>query len=129
MTSNDTTPNYEALLRVADLVDKPKPIYMEEWATSLPIQGEFMQSCGYVACAIGHAALDPWFNEKGFRFNDRLNPEFDGDFGQWAVKAFFRIRSDDANYLFYPQSYKNATGANVAKRIREFVKTSIQNRE
>ena len=77
--------NSEALLRVADLLECTKPV--QAWK-GLPTVVAFDMSgwgdvdinddafgpevtikdvCGTSACAAGHAALDPWFQERGFR--------------------------------------------------------------
>ena len=72
--------NTEALLRVAEMLERENPptqdrlgpeivaFDMSSWAEPEfsydPKEGE-TAICGTSACACGHAALDPWFQERG----------------------------------------------------------------
>ena len=74
--------NTEALLRVAEMLERENPstqdrlgpeivaFDMSSWAEPEfnydPKEGE-TAICGTSACACGHAALDPWFQERGLR--------------------------------------------------------------
>jgi hypothetical protein len=116
----------ERLLRVADLVDQPKYIDLDVWAQPTKYYSpdhESMHTCGYVACAIGHAMFDPWHKERGFRNSaDNLFPVYKNFAGWGAVYYFYGVDTQDARKLFSSNTYMaNVTGADVAARIREFV--------
>jgi len=126
--------NTEALLRVADLVDKEYPINMNTWEYKVPedVDSITMQnSCGYAACAIGHAMRDPWFNAQGFVVDEHFPAYIIDGFphiGWHAVRQFFKLSYEEAEYLFDSPSYYNPDynlgelrGADVAQRIRDFV--------
>jgi hypothetical protein len=81
--------------------------------------------CGTSACAVGHACLDPAFQEQGLEL-DRLNsaPVFDGKEGWEAVERFFGLTHTQATYLFYFEAYDSgsaATADEVADRIESFL--------
>ena len=139
--------NTEALLRVADLVDKDIQIDMSSWVYR-PYEGTFYKvndkpvmrtPCGYVACAIGHAGYDPWFNVRKFfvsTFKQPMYREHNITYHAWAaITQFFDINEPAAIYLFGTQSYPDTltypelmvTGEYVAQRIRDFV--NVANRE
>jgi hypothetical protein len=61
--------------------------------------------CGFVACAVGHMALDPWFNTQGLskRGNSVL---LDGeDVNTTALGKFFGIPTYKADVLFMGSTY------------------------
>jgi hypothetical protein len=125
--------NKEALERLAALIDKDQLIDMSLWQYT-PVRKikEYMMTgvdCGFVCCAIGHAAHDPWFNERGFAMhragtpvvlhNDKVTQT-----SWFAVTTFFRISHEEAQFLFSEESYKeyrDTMGADVAARIRDFI--------
>lgn len=78
--------------------------------------------CGYCCCAIGEATFIPAFKKLGL-YMDGSSPAFK-EYWQWdAVKAFFGLTYDEANYLFSYMSYAAAaktTPAQVSTRIRDF---------
>jgi hypothetical protein len=95
--------------------------------------------CGFVACAVGHMARDPWFNSQGLTLRKReyagaafahTTPEIHGEtvtFGR--VKEFFEIDRVDAYHLFSASNYcvqcgsaENVTPAHVIARIEELLK-------
>ena len=88
--------------------------------------------CGTQACACGLAALNPAFKKAGFREENSViiftDPVDGYEYEAWAaVRHFFGIEYDEAEYLFSSASYTGKTyGAaaarKVAKRIRAFVK-------
>ncbi|MEX3914841.1 hypothetical protein AB4Y43_01150 [Paraburkholderia sp. BR10872] len=79
--------------------------------------------CGTAACAVGHACLNPIFNEQGLWLSDGM-PAFQGDESWWAVERFFEIDSVQSGHLFYGPDYPNGdltTAAEVADRIEAFI--------
>lgn len=94
-------------------------------------------TCGTAACALGTAALHPWFRLKGLKDqSDEVEESINGKpveyftpvcNGKEAFEAgseFFGINDHASNYLFnpnhYPSSHKESSY--VANRIRQFVK-------
>ena len=78
--------NSEALLRVADLLERSKPVHVQSGPAATDVafdmsswgdvniddddfgpETTIKDVCGTSACAAGHAALDPWFQERGLR--------------------------------------------------------------
>lgn len=80
-------------------------------------------TCGTTACAVGFAALDPWFNKRGFKMDIEGSPVFKFHIGWEAVHTFFGIKPSEAHHLFSDHSYdSNPTGpSEVADRIMRFV--------
>jgi hypothetical protein len=83
--------------------------------------------CGTVACAIGHACLNPVFTEQGLQLDRGAifeNPRFAGVHGWEAVEKFFDLSADDAKRFFFEDSYPHGdtTANEVADRIESFLK-------
>ena len=100
-------------------------------------------TCGFTACAVGHAVAVPMLREAGLglRFQRMWNRDYSGTFAtptltveaegetqvfeDWeAVEELFDIDITDAHYLFSPDSYDYSQLRNpkvVAERIREIV--------
>lgn len=96
-------------------------------------------SCGTVACAMGWAGLDPWFNRRGFRIY--MEPPKDEDaishfyptletrghrrarFSDFdAVLEFLNISSDDGYHLFVQNRYDDDyTIDDVMARINDYI--------
>lgn len=116
----------ERLTKLAELLENlhPSKFFIREWASGSS------NGCGYAACAVGTACLDPWFNEQGLKFDDPLDtalavfseyeeamgvknrtlglmPVYVEDEGWDAVCMFFEIAPDDADYLFSGERYQN----------------------
>ena len=124
-----TKQSTERLLRVADLLENlPKgklKFDMSEW-----------YRCGTVACAVGHAAMDPWFRRRGLTLTPEtlwaggpctdgsMEPMFRGLTNSDAVEEFFGITEEHVERLFVDTAYpEHRRGPKtVAKRIRKFVK-------
>jgi hypothetical protein len=83
--------------------------------------------CGTTACAVGHACLNPVFQEQGLSLvKDRavLLPFYAGNRGWDAVRSFFGIDADDDAFLFRSWKYakgSETTAVEVADRIAEFI--------
>lgn len=110
--------NKERLLKLAELLEnlpegRPK-FSLENW-----------YHCGTAACAVGHAAIDPWFRRRGLKLikiGRWHEPAYRDDEGWSAVAAFFGIYIIDAEFLFSAESYDRGDRRSVARRIRKFVK-------
>lgn len=82
-------------------------------------------TCGYTACAVGHAASIREFRNSGFHIildGASAVPRYGPCLGWGAVRAFFDLDTGDADYLFSGDKYHaEATPRDVASRIREVV--------
>lgn len=88
--------------------------------------GGIDHSCGTVACAIGHACLDPRFNALGLKMCLYGYPETEGATGWVAVDEFFGLQGSEAHHLFDPDFYPNeinTTLAEVIDRLHNFITT------
>ena len=114
--------NEKRLLKLADLLEN-----IPEGRPKFNLG--FWYKCGTVACAIGHAALDPWFKKRGLMLCDDYIPGgyklpvFQDREDNEAVMCFFDISDSAVDYLFYENSYPRGRRGpkTVAKRIRSFV--------
>jgi hypothetical protein len=80
--------------------------------------------CGTTACAVGHACLNPVFQEQGFEWNKRhREPVFHGILSWPAVELFFGLTKGQAEHFFYSASYSenDPTANDVADRIERFL--------
>ena len=125
----DTREKLEQVIRVLDeVVEHNKRFNMGVWVSKW--------SCGTTACAIGYAAQDDWFIDRGFYLEaDTMSGTskpayFDfRDFG--AVTEFFAIDLYQANYLFLGTCYKGGydlTAEVVKERINNVLKRGFPER-
>lgn len=87
--------------------------------------------CGYTACAIGHAGLDPWFQVRGFEIapsfaKNQSTPSYTKDGhehrGFYAVMEYFGINLEEAEYLFGRGAYAHdVKPEEVGERVRKYV--------
>jgi len=141
--------NIERLTKLAELLDKValerRPFNLSVWvhktqdlcfmdvkdtavASGLSEDEVEHHECGTVACAVGYACLDPWFNEQGLRAYEDL-PSYRYSSGWDAVEDFFGIYYEEARHLFSPDSYtgeEETRAEEVAARIREFIASETQ---
>lgn len=91
-------------------------------------------TCGYSACAVGHACVDKRFTDMGLKLVGRRpayrDPEGDPNdddslHSNWtAVEKFFDLTNYQAEFLFHNDSYQtgNKTGPTlVANRIEQLI--------
>lgn len=139
--------NKKRLLRVAEILEehaaaRKKGFNMNMWIELMKepdgvIRGEvdlrsskkILRECGYTACAVGEACLDPKLRAQGLRFeidDDGYGwPAYDGFEASDAVEMFFNLSDLEGAYLFLPEHYEEKEWRSrkaVANRIREFVK-------
>lgn len=83
---------------------------LEVWAGIVNSEGNH---CGFAACAVGHACLDPRFNALGLYLDGQLTaPRYsecsaDHRWDSWSnVKEFFDIPARMARWLFNSISYR-----------------------
>jgi hypothetical protein len=108
--------NTEALAQIVRVLKAtpPEAVNLFDWVSD----------CGTAACAIGHAAQDPWFNERGLRLTHITSePQFNGTNGWGAVQQFLRLTDRAAQILFYESSYTEPTPQAVIQRITDFIET------
>jgi hypothetical protein len=101
----------------------------------LPSEGEVgfrltSWHCGTTACAVGHACLNPAFQEQGLSLvkdGTAMVPLYGGHAGWNAVREFFGIDSDEDAYLFLAWEYPDGsetTPDQVADRIELFLQSA-----
>jgi hypothetical protein len=114
-------PNIEALQQVVRVLRSVQPEHfcLKDW------------SCGTAFCAIGHAAQDPWFIERGFILSAPTDytkecPSFGrGASGWYSVHLFFNLSANDASYLFASNRYDtDVTIENVVERTEAFISSN-----
>lgn len=124
--------NIERLTKLAELLDKVaaanKPFNLAVWINDPDSETSDPQhkagECGTVACAVGYAACDPWFNAQGLSLVGG-EPAITGVEEGWdSVELFFDLGEGDARYLFCSSRYgtgPDTSPSQVAARIREFI--------
>jgi len=142
--------NIERLTKLAELLDKVdeqrKPFNLSVWvrspteltgldledtaaASGLTREEVTSHECGTVACAVGHACLDSWFNEQGLILDLDGQPKFENNQSWDAVAAFFEVGIELAIFLFDHGNYEEeteTTAAEVAYRIRALIESETQ---
>jgi hypothetical protein len=64
--------------------------------------------CGTVACAMGWAGGDPWFNKRGFhRYDDNFVPRYMYRSGWTAISDFFKSNGTIVHFLFDENEYSH----------------------
>ena len=98
--------------------------------TALPTGGAMdlgdWRKCATTACWIGWCAQDEWFNEQGLMLGIAGAPHYRTCWGWDAVREFFGLRSDQAEHLFSQSAYTRGNRADVARRVKAFVKKRWQ---
>lgn len=87
---------------------------MSEWATA----------CGTPACALGHAAADPEFQEQGLRLHNTRKlwfPVFEGLEGYAAAARFFGVTHEASHYLFLSSNASANTLVDVIERVQAVI--------
>ena len=125
------------LKRLADLLERKgpyrgkKPIPDDKFDMKTWKSSNYM-GCGTTACAIGWAAQDKWFKEKGLKLEKtgfhewwpvtitKQGEEIDG---LDAVMDFFDLSYEEADFLFVPPlgSIDSITAVEKAQVIRRFI--------
>lgn len=91
-----------------------------------PWQGNQDLSCGTVACAMGHAASIPAFQELGLKLELNLhsaNISYKDSWSYLAVSEFFNISTAEARQLFSPEYYDDTSRQAACQRLRNFIST------
>lgn len=73
------------------------------------------RSCGYSACAVGHACLDPRFIEQGLSIDVNSRTPLFNRYDNWdAIREFFGFKSRrTATILFAPSSYTQVKNGRI----------------
>lgn len=83
-----------------------------------------MTSCGTVACAAGHCALDPWFQRRGLKMkivvthDEELGDISDVQFDETMVPVFFG-RQGTGN-IFYDTTHRSVK--TVIREVKAHIK-------
>ena len=104
---------------------------LEGLLDSMPWREQERKPCGFVACAVGHMALDPWFNAEGLTLEE-VSGSRNSDlfiFGKYWTRPyeglgrFFDIPPDEARQLFSGMTYTgfDPTVREVIARIEAFL--------
>lgn len=108
--------------KISLMPDTPINFDMTVWAGPNP------HSCGFAACALGHACLDPRFNAQGLALEHFGAPIFNGAPNINAATNFFEIDYPTARYLFIPDTYPRVAPtimpADVIARIDILLETA-----
>lgn len=107
MTKRIYKMNVERLTKMAELLDKVsaehKPFNLGYWSHKAEVLEDFelketarasgltvseVHECGTVACAVGHACQDNWFNEQGLTATESGCPSY-GEVSSWGAVAVF----------------------------------------
>lgn len=76
-------------------------------------------------CALGHAAHDPWFTTKGFKWG-KASPTFKGLVGGEACREFFGINALVYSNLFL--EWRPKTREEMSARITKYVDGLVDHR-
>lgn len=116
--------NREALQRLHDKLVGAGPYEQDGPIPSERLEmHQWVADCGTAACAVGHAAMDPWFQKRGLFLECYLwgnySPKYRDIHGEQAVCEFFELDESTMQYLFMASSYisEEPTTAEVAARI------------
>lgn len=90
-------------------------------------------TCGFAACAIGHAILDDRLPELTSRSKVVLLPQLSSDeegapYDPWrAIADYFDVTDEQARILFDGYAYPgdNATPRQVAQRVHQLMKDAL----
>jgi hypothetical protein len=136
----------EQVIRVLDNVEtQDKPFDLQHWVSPIYEDREIREKgwfrervrierhqCGTAGCAIGWAAVDPWFVEHGFHLQLRASDQYVrpvfGNHENWgAVAKFFGLSKKEAHLLFDEPSYiGKVTPTEVAIRIKAFIGARVK---
>lgn len=129
------TPDFHALLQLADYLERPELVPPERFRMSQwgPERKSEIPECGFVGCAIGHAAHSKLFPRLRMVWNEPPSsgpyPVLIGEYGDvervglMAVSVLFGISEAHARTLFMMRGDdRYGTPAIVASDIRDFVK-------
>lgn len=110
--------NKERLLHLIEVLESnhETTFDMDSWGADLLFRdnerSEVKFDCGFSACALGHAALDPEFISQGLKldFNDGARGcngtiVFQDHIDFKAGEIFFDISEEEAIFLFDPSEY------------------------
>lgn len=113
------------VVRVLEELPSIRSFDMGNWMYGKPAE------CGTVGCAVGWAASDPWFQERGLtlvknRAGFPMFPRFGVEEGYGACRHFFGILSGDVERLFSPDGYSDLRPQRhtVIRRIKSFIKAA-----
>lgn len=103
-----------------------KAFNLDDWTDALGEYSEMeVPSCGYSACAVGHAMFDTRFNALGLGTINGC-PLYHGKQDWEAVEAFFDVSGDVAHLLFSPDYYDDATPGDIAKRVQYLINNGAE---
>jgi len=77
-------------------------------------------TCGFNACAIGHACLDQRFIDQGLEMSG-AEPSFGGYHGPYAIGEFFGIDEQVVFDLFIPDDGSQVTAAEVRESLEKLL--------
>jgi hypothetical protein len=126
-----------AISTLKNVALKNQPFNLYEWKISKHelkdrgrlhlVENDPNWDCGYCACAIGHIALDPAHQKRGFILDDEV-PRY-RSFTRWkAVSAYFSITEQQAFFLFDVEQYNfryKTTVHDVIDRMESFLENAV----
>lgn len=118
------TPQFDAPLHVEMSNVSPEFVVdtmdLDTWVERVKTNAKG-NTCGFSACAVGHACFDEEFRKLGWSWNGS-SPVFDGDDSWTGVINFFEIRSQTAKLLFVNENYSYTVRSrykNLPRKVRE----------
>lgn len=107
-----------------DQTDKEDSFTLKHWVAI-----NEKTTCGFSACAMGHATLDARFRKLGLRFSkdSYLEPAFNESVNIEATSQLFDITEETARLLFTPDEYPpHLTEKNLINQVIRRIKKLIQ---
>lgn len=117
-------PNLEALRQVVRVLENlPEEKFNMNYVMRIASDEEINLGCGTVGCAIGWAAEDPWFTQRGF-----VMPQLSAFVFSEEIRKFFFLESRDVARLFYSAGYRSVpwqrpqiTRQEVINKLNQFI--------
>lgn len=105
--------------------ETPVEFDLGTWVGAIPEYRNEL-SCGFTACAVGHATLDSRFNKMGLKPDCDLAPTYKTKVGWYALINFFELSEEALERLFsssmYPEHLKDkALVIQVRRRIEKIL--------
>ena len=104
------------LITILEAVNEQESEYVNQvFDMSFYLGKDSKSPCGFAGCAIGHAAMDPVFNEQGFRATGEFAREVEYIHANYvgetdstanASRHFFGLNDGQYYFLFEPNYYK-----------------------
>lgn len=124
--------NYEALGNNPtgkNIQESSVEFSLNNWVDAFPEERN-ERSCGFSACAVGHATLDSRFNKMGLKPNSNFAPTYKNEVNWRSLEKFFELSGENLHILFtnskYPEHLKDkALVIQVRRRIEKLLEIGV----